>query len=252
MCLSLLKLYSVQVAYRAILYLQFKLFSINLLFLTIFYWSINCFFSRLITFVSNSKITFGLLKFQKIEKLGHLLKLLFIGCEKEIIQDKNLTRKKEKINWKWVNESKITDAHYNCFFSVTPLREKHPPQHTQDVQALPPKIPNLVVPRQPVLSIIITITITHTLTHCLEPNYAFGHHSPWDLWEGKLWTVNGKDVSLCSWCRPFIFQWPSVYFTWLSLWENIQTILRTTRLRDKPSLWLFGMDCVLIHQPVSI
>lgn len=27
--------------------------------------------------------------------------------------------------------------------SVTPLGEKHPPQHTQDVQALPPKIPNL-------------------------------------------------------------------------------------------------------------
>lgn len=51
------------------------------------------------------------------------------------------------------------------FFSVTPLRETHPPQHTQDVQALPPKIPNLVVPRRPVLSIIITITLTITHLH---------------------------------------------------------------------------------------
>jgi len=132
-----------------------------------------------------------------------------------------------------------------------PPWEKNILPSTQDVQALPKKNSQLsnLVPRRPVLSISLTITVTITHTHTLPwakvKNDAVGHHSPWDLWEGMFWTVNGKDISLCSWCRPFIFKWsgvsnwPSVYLTCLSLWENIQTILRTTRLRDKPSLWLF-------------
>lgn len=163
------------------------------------------------------------------------------------IHNTGIEHKKKKINWIRGQLDQWCPL-LECF-SVTSLRGKHPPQHTGCTSS-PYKnsrlSPTTASPQHCHNHNCYHHTLTHTHTHCLEPNDAVGHHSPWDLWEGMFWTVNGKDVSLCSWCRSFIFKWPgvskwpSVYLTWLSLWENIPTILRTTRLRDKPSLWLFG------------